>query len=458
MYRSTFVVLLAFSIFPTVRLAADEAPRPNFVVMIADDVSPEDHGCYGHPHIRTPYLDALAADGLRFTRAFLTISSCSPSRASILTGRYPHNTGAGELHQALPAEQVMISKVLREAGYYTAAAGKWHLGNSAKGQFDRVAEGGGPSGCGDWVNVLRERPKDKPFFLWLASFDAHRGYSRNAIEKPHGREDVIVPPFLPDEPEVRDDLALYYDEISRLDGFVGQVREELAQQGVAENTVVVYLADNGRPFPRCKTNLYDSGLQTPLLVAWPKGIEPAACERVVSSLDLVPTFAELAGVKRPESFEGESLAPLFKDPEQAVRKYAFGEHNWHDYQAHERSVRGERFLYIRNAFPEFNGSPPADAVNSPTYRVMLELSKNGDLPPEQAGPITAPRPAEEFYDCEADPHQLRNLIDDPEHAETLKHMRSVLDDWIKQTGDRVPAKPTPDKFHRWTGKRLGANG
>ena len=163
-------------------VAADS--RPNFIIMIADDVSPEDIGAYGHPHIRTPNIDAMARDGMRFDAAFLTCSSCSPSRCSINTGRYPHATGAAELHQPLPEAQVTFAELLKQAGYYTAAAGKWHMGPHAKRGYDKVTEGGGPSGCEAWVKTLQDRPRDKPFFLWLASFDAHRGYAKNTIARP----------------------------------------------------------------------------------------------------------------------------------------------------------------------------------------------------------------------------------------------------------------------------------
>ncbi|MEZ6068226.1 MAG: sulfatase-like hydrolase/transferase [Planctomycetaceae bacterium] len=138
------------------------AERPNFVVFIADDMAWDDCGAYGHPHVRTPNIDRLAREGMRFDRAYLTCSSCSPSRCSILTGRYPHNTGAGELHLPLPIEQRLFPTALREAGYYTAAAGKWHLGNAVKDQLDEVREGGGPGGEAYWEPLLEDRPRDRP--------------------------------------------------------------------------------------------------------------------------------------------------------------------------------------------------------------------------------------------------------------------------------------------------------
>lgn len=434
-------------------LARAESDRPNFIVIIADDVGWNDLGCYGHETIRTPNLDRMAVEGIRFETAWLTCSSCSPSRCSIMTGRYPHSTGAAELHMPLPADQIVFAGLLKDAGYYTASAGKWHLGEAAKKNFDLIV-GGSPSGCEKWVQTLRDRPRDKPFFCWFASFDAHRGYQKNAIPKPHQESDAVVPPFLPDNEATRGDLAMYYDEITRLDDYTGKVLAELDSQGVRDNTLILFLSDNGRPFPRCKTTLYDSGVRTPLIAYWPKRIKPASSGSLVSSVDIAPTILQLAGLEPGPSFQGKSFVSVLQDPRQQARRYAFAEHNWHDYQAHERAVRSERFIYIRNAFPELPGTPPADAVRSPTYESMQKLHAVGELSPEQRGCFEKPRPAEELYDVRNDPHCLTNLAGKSTHAETLKQMRGVLDRWIERTGDSVPDNPTPDWFDRTTGKRI----
>jgi N-sulfoglucosamine sulfohydrolase len=183
---------------------AADAPPPNVVLIIADDMAWDDCGAYGNPKVRTPHIDRLAREGMRFDRAFVTASSCSPSRSSILTGRYPHNTEAEELHWPLPPEQVTFVEKLKASGYWTAAAGKWHLGNAIKDRFHVVreagasgfqlgtgknvqarmsAEGSGAaqSGCDQWVPALRDRPRDKPFFLWLAALDPHRDYQPGTI-------------------------------------------------------------------------------------------------------------------------------------------------------------------------------------------------------------------------------------------------------------------------------------
>ncbi len=428
--------------------------RPNFIVIVADDLGWNDLGCYGHQAIRTPNVDRLAAEGLRFTHAFLTCSSCSPTRCSIMTGRYPHSTGAKELHQPLPADQVVFGGLLKQGGYYTASAGKWHLGAAAKANFDTVV-GGGPSGCEKWVETLQNRPKDKPFFMWLAAFDPHRGYQPNTIPDPHEPEDAMVPPFLPDVAETRQDLALYYDEVARMDGYIGRVLDELERQCVADNTFVLFLSDNGRPFPRCKTTLYDSGVKTPLVVRWPGKVRPrSVCDSLVSVIDIAPTIVELAGLEVSSTFQGESFSSLLGRPQGSIREHVFAEHNWHDYQAHERSVRSKKYLYIRNAFPDLQCTPPADAVRSITFQAMRKRRDADELSPEQVGCFAAPRAGEELYDVQRDPYQLLNVAADPKYAKVLAQMRAVHERWRRETRDEIPAKPTPDQFDRETGRRL----
>jgi arylsulfatase A-like enzyme len=425
--------------------------RPNFLIFIADDMACDDCGAYGHQTIRTPNLDRLARDSLRFDRAFLTCSSCSPSRSSIMTGRYPHNTGAEQLHWPLPADQVTFGQLLRKAGYWTTAVGKWHLGEPAKAGFDRVLPR-----VDQMVATLRDRPRDKPFLMWAAFNDPHRPYEANAIPRPHRPEDVVVPPYLPDVPETRKDLAMYYDEITRLDGVVGEVLAELDRQKAADDTFVLFLSDNGRPFPRCKTTVYDSGIRTPFLVRFPGRVKPGStCNRLVSSIDIAPTLLDLAGLPRANTFQGKSIVPLLKDPAgPPVREYLFAEHNWHDFDDHGRAVRSERFKYIRNYYTEVPGTPPADAVRSLTFQAMRQLRDQKKLTPEQMNSFVKPRPAEELYDTEADPHELRNLATDPKYAEVRDRMRAVLAAWEKETSDGVPAVRTPDEFDRETGERL----
>jgi len=390
--------------------------------LIADDVSRDDCGAFGHPHIRTPHIDSLAGQGMRFTRAFVTASSCSPSRASILTGRYPHATGAYQLHTPLPPNQLTFGKLLRDNGYYVAAAGKWHLGDAAAQAFDSVRQKPGL-----WLDTLQQRPKDRPFCLWLGFFDAHRPFDRHAVSPEHQPSDAVVPPYLPDIPETRSELAAYYDEISRMDTEIGRLLDELERQQAAANTVVVFLGDNGRPFPRCKTTVYDSGLLTPLIIRSPQRVHAGVtCDSLVSTLDLAPTVVELAAIPQPATFQGHSLSRLFADPAATVRDAVFAERNWHDYDEHGRSVRTTRWKYIRNGITDTPATPPSDIVRGTTFQAMRRLRDQNRLSPEQRACFVVPRPAEELYDLSADPDELHNLSANPKFSRTLAEMRSAL--------------------------------
>jgi N-sulfoglucosamine sulfohydrolase len=313
-------------------LAAD-AQRPNVIIFIADDVSWNDYGCYGNAAARTPNIDRLAAGGIRFDAAYLTASSCSPSRSSIITGRYPHNNGkAAELHQPISLHLPWFPELLREAGYYTALSGKNHMSTTKPkaGQkprpkaFDLIDAGrakGNSGGHANWVKITEERPKDQPFFFWFASYDAHRDWDGDGqwdelrYGPKHRPEDVIVPPFLSDDSETRDDLASYYNEVTRFDHYIGEVTATLQKQGALDNTLIFVLADNGRPFPRAKTRLHDSGMKTALVAHWPQGIQQpgSASSSIVSVIDLAPTILGAAGAPTADSMQGVNLAPIFRN-------------------------------------------------------------------------------------------------------------------------------------------------
>jgi len=418
--------------------------RPNFVFILADDVSWNDLGCYGNPGIKTPHLDRLAQEGLRFQNAYMVTSSCSPSRCSMITGRYPHNHGAPELHTELPLDQVTFPQLLRDAGYHTVLSGKNHMGDVRRA-FDLISGGKGPGKEEDWVDQLRNRPKDKPFFCWFASTDAHRDWQFNEDAPRYAPEAVTVPPYLYDSPKTREDFAGHYHEISRLDHYVGAVRAELERQEVLDNTYLVFCADNGRPFPRCKTRLYDSGLKTPLLVYAPGRVRAEVAAGLVSSIDLAPTFLELAGVTVPETVQGVSFNALLRDPSATSRDVVFAEHNWHVFQAHERMVRCGNQVYIRNAWPERQNLCVESIAQYPAGEELWAAEARGELKPQQRDIFIVPRAAEELYVLEADPEQMNNEVENPDHAEVLHHLRRLLDQWIEETGDTIPEKPTGDR-------------
>lgn len=445
--------------------------KPNVVIMIADDISYNDFGCYGHPTLKTPNIDNLAKGGIRFTNAFLTASSCSPSRCSIITGRYPHNTGAAELHSPLPDKSIVFPQLLKDNGYYTAHAGKWHLGSSsmtpkgvAVNAFDvcggSAYDGGGPSGSERWVERLKKRPTDKPFFMWFAAHDAHRGWDNKINGERYSEKDVLLPPYVVDNLKTRKDFAKYYNEVTRFDDYVGKVVKELKSQGVFENTMIIVMADNGRPFPRDKTRLYDSGIKTPLVISFPNYMKKSGVvsESLVSTIDIASTILKAADIKSGKSFMGKSFLKLLNNPEKEINKYVYAEHNWHDYMAHERMVRSKEHLYIFNRLISVNNVGAIDVMRGAAGVSLKEGFKNNTLNKFQKQMFNIPQPKEEFYLCNEDKLQLNNRVNDPEFKNCVKKMRKALLKWQKKTNDIIPQKFTQDWYHRETCKPLPEKG
>lgn len=443
-------ILFILCLLSAISLKA-QTEKPNVIIMIADDVSWDDIGCYGNSQVNTPHMDALAEQGLMFTNAYLTISSCSPSRNSIMTGRYPHNTGAAELHTEPPIDFQAFPELLRKEGYYSLQAGKFHMGAYAERAFDviyRKPEETGDGGEKFWLKGLQERPKDQPFFMWLAAYDAHRVWGPNEFSGTH-KADSLKPPFyLVDGNETRKDLAQYYDEIYRFDHYVGQVVEELRRQEVFEHTLIIIMADNGRPFPHSKTRVNDRGLKTPFLISWPERItqKGESCEALISAIDIAPTILAVADVDIPQAIQGVSFEDVLDSPQSDFRTHIFGEHNWHDYEAHERMVRNERYMYILNSRPNTPQMGPADAVQSPSHKELNQLRAQGKLSPIQADIFMLPRPQEELYDLQTDPQQLVNVASVPSYETALIEMRKTLKEWMEQTGDDIPAFLTEDWY------------
>ena len=457
-----FTTLITLPFICVGLLAESSTQRPNVVLIIADDIS-SDFSCFGG-QVETPHIDGLAAGGVRFDNAYVTASSCSPSRNSMITGRYPHNTGAPELHMNLPEGQFMFPQALKEAGYYTVLSGKWHMGEATRPAFDLLDAAhypDDPTGAVNWIQILQERPKDQPFFLWYSALDAHRPWEADAEATPHDPATLNLPVGIPDTPIARADFASYCDEVRRFDRYVGAVVAELKAQAVFENTLILVLADNGRPFPRSKTTLYDNGMQTPLVVHWPAGKFKAGSvsESLVSSIDLAPAILEAAGLPLAAQLQGHSLLPICRDPEVETREFLFGERNWHVQRACGRLVRQRDWVYMRDYTP---GSYSFQMVNHKdgSYAELLRLQAEDQLSAAEAEVFSTDRPEELLFNVVEDPKQLNNLAANPEHQQTLQTLRRALDNWQARTGDSIPEleQMTPDRHDRDTFERLYPGG
>ncbi len=430
--------------------------RPNVVLLISDDQGIDQSGCYGNNVIRTPNLDALAAEGVRFTQAFTTAASCSPSRSSILTGLYPHQNGqyglAHRAHHFRLFEWVeTLPTLLHRSGYRTGVVGKLHVEPRSQSVFDFTAPGRELMGnrnvakMAEYAGRFISSCGDQPFFLLVGFSDPHR--TRNGFAndrdypgvRPVGYDpgELPVPRFLPDWPEVREELAEMYEAVTRMDIGVGMILEKLTELGKADNTLVIYVSDNGIPFPGAKTNIYDAGVRLPMIVRAPGvGKSGTTCNALVSFVDIVPTILEWTGVPGPEyTLPGRSLLPLLRGEKQPERDVVFLSHSFHEVTMYYpmRGVRTQRYKYIQNLAWELEFPFASDLFRSKTWQAVLERRS------QRFGVRTTEaylrRPAEELYDLEQDPDEVHNLANDTAHGTVLQDLRERLEAMRKRTSD-----------------------
>ena len=327
---------------------------------------------------------------------------------------------------------------------------KTHYGPNGDAQFDWYGKA-----VSEFPAFLDEAG-ERPFFCWVGFRDAHRPYRDGAIDEPHAAEDAVVPPYLADTSETRADLARYYDEIARMDGDIGAMVAELKRRGRFDDTIVIFFADNGMPFPRAKGSLYDSGIGTPMVISWPDRVAAGAVhEGLASVVDLAPTLLEAAGLPIPAEMQGHSMMPAFLDPTRPGHDAVFSERNWHNCDEHMRSVRTDRYKLIRNAYLDVPLGQPSDVSGSPSWNSLLDHRESGTLTPAQAEQFRAPRPAVELYDLASDPDELHNLAGRSEYADVLTELDALLDRWASATGDYPPAyRRRADNTDRVTGVKF----
>lgn len=423
------------------------------LLLVADDLGMQ-VGCYGDAVVRTPHIDGLAARGVRFTHAFTAVSSCSPSRATLYTGLYPHQSGQYGL--AHPPNNVhalhsvkSLPRLLRDAGCRTGIVGKVHVLPDEAYPFDARLPGG-TDGPRDVAAVAEQARRfiagcgNAPFLLVIGFSDPHRAAKGFGNDKSYPKveparcdpKDVRVPPWLPDAPDTREDLADYYQSIGRLDRGVGLVLEALEASGRAERTLVIFLSDNGPPFPGSKTTLYEPGIRLPLIVGAPslkrRGIANAA---MVSWVDIAPTILDWEGVKPPGGLPGRSFLPILEEETPAGWDAVFASHVFHEITMYYpmRAIRTRGHKYILNLAHGLEFPFASDLFGSRTWQAVLR-----DKPPALgARPIEAflRRPREELYDLEKDPLEAVNVVADPAYADVLSDLRARLRRWQEETRD-----------------------
>jgi len=419
--------------------------RPNVLWITCEDISPI-LGCYGDPRAITPNLDRLAAEGVRYTGAFSVASVCSPGRSCLVTGVYPTSLGTQHLRSVLPLPESIrcFPEYLRGAGYYCT--------NNVKEDYNFKT----PPGSWDESSRQahwRKRAAGQPFFSVFNLTTTHQGQirlpdeafaKRTARLSPDERHDpaqVSLPPYYPDTPIVRRDVARLYDLVTAMDKQAGDILGQLAADGLADETIVFFYSDHGSGLPRHKRWLYDSGIQVPLVVRFPEKLrrwapgEPGtAIDRLVSFVDFVPTVLSLTGVEIPDYMEGHAfLGPRAGEP----REHVFAVRDRVD-EVYEmsRAVRDRRYKYIRNYLPHRPVMQYSTfSEKTPTRREIRRLATEGKLAGATAILAAPIKPAEELYDTQADPHEIRNLADSPEHVAILARMRGVHRRWMLETHD-----------------------
>ena len=408
--------------------------KPNIVFLLSDDHSVPDMGCYGNRAVTTPNLDNLARQGMRFNKCYVACPQCSPSRASILTGRPPHTTGASKLHAPALPEFIDIIELFKKANYYTAAYRKVHQDLIQK-KFDAYYNDNEPL-----TTFFSNRPKNKPFFLWFGSREPHRPYGPGKFSPPHKPEDVIVPNYLPDTPKVRQDLAYYYDGIAKFDKDCGQILDLLQKNGLFNNTIVVVSGDNGLPFPRAKASLYEAGVNVPLLIRWPgRVMANTVSNELVSFYDFPATWLELAGIKIPETFEGISLVPYLTGQTNYIpRDYAFIERNWHDTWVPMRGLVTDNYKLIINYRTERGYTPSLDLYESDSFQEIMRLGKSGELSGNLEWYLNKKTPLFELYDLKKDPGEWNNVADNPSYKTIRDELLEAVSKWMFETNDFLP--------------------
>lgn len=415
------------------------ADRPNVLWILAEDLGPQ-LGCYSYPLVRTPHLDRLAGEGLRFTQAHTTGPVCSASRSAFNTGLYQTSIGAHH-HRShrqdgyrLPEGVRLITDRFREAGYFTAnvleiaegvrGAGKTDLNFTAEKPFDGT----------HWS----QRRTGQPFFAQVNFRETHKGPAFVEARKQKELIDpaqVPLPPYYPDHPVVRDEVANYLDAVNLLDRKVGVLLRELDRDKLLENTVMFFFGDNGRCLLRGKQWLYDAGTHVPLMVRWPGVLKPASVrEDPVIALDITAASLAAAGIALPRYFHGR---PLFGERLQP-REYVVTARDRCDMTVDRiRAVRDRRYKYIRNFMPERPYTQFNEYIEKqyPTLRVLQELHTQGKLNAVQELFMQARKPPVEFYDTVADPHEVNNLASSPKHQALVRRFGGILDRWMEETRD-----------------------
>ncbi len=419
--------------------AAGPVKSPNFLLIIADDCTCRDLGVYGG-QAKTPHLDKLAREGMKFTRCFQAAPMCSPTRHCLYTGLYPVKSGAYPNHTMAYDWVKSIAQYLQASGYTAHLSGKTHIAPKSVFSFEYsgLKSDNNPDPAVFSAVLKSSSANGKPFLFIAASHEPHSPWTKGdpSVYPPAS---LKLPPVYADTPETRADFSKYLAEITYFDSQVGELVDLLDRSDQNDNTLVVVLSEQGNSFPFAKWTCYDAGLQSACIVRWPGKVKPASeSAALVEYVDIVPTFLEAADLQRPDILDGRSFLSVLKGESLTHKTHVFGLqttrgiNNGSDFFG-VRSVRSDRYLYIRNLAPDavFKNA----ATRDPVFKSWQRVADEGNSTARQLVHDYQYRPAEELYDCQADSWNRTNLIADAKLVAVCTELRVKLDCWMKQQGD-----------------------
>jgi uncharacterized sulfatase len=437
MNRRQFLGAAAATLACTTRVPAAQATtKPNILFIIGDDMSWHDCGAWGSKQVRTPNIDKLAREGVRFTRCFAATAMCSPLRQTIYTGLFPVRSGAYPNHAVVRPGIRSVGHYLGELGYAVAISGKRHYGPPDSYPMTKL---------GDKIDYKQMEGflaanKDRPFALFVCSNEPHSPWNQGDRTQ-YPPEQIELPPYLVDTPEMRASMSRYFAEITFLDGQLGRTLQILEATGRAKDTLVVFCSEQGSSFAHGKWTLYDVGLRSDIIARWPGRIAPGTTnEAMIQHCDLLPTWMELAGAKPPATLDGRSFAAALLGKTQKHRDVVFGVHTTRGIIDGSdcypiRSVRDDRYKYIRNLNAKVKFSNVVTQKGGEHFQSWREKAKTD---PDAAAKVRAyeQRPEEELYDLREDPWELKNVAADPALASVKQRLGKRLQAWMDQQGDR----------------------
>ena len=434
---------------PRVLIAREKRPKPDIVLFISDDHGWADSGAYGDKYVRTPNIDRLARESMRFTHAFAASPLCTPSRCVIQTGLMPHRNGGHKFDTPISDGIRTMPRYFKAMGYYTVHIGKFHHAPRKQFPYDLVQNSEAKA-----AEFLAGYKKSKPLLLVVCTRPPHTPWVKNTTYDP---KKITLPPNYVDTPETRSDRANYYSDVTRMDSILGDVLDAVDKHRSKADTLFIYTSDQGANWPFEKWCLYDGGLRVPFIVRRPGKVTPASVtDAMVSLADILPTLIDAAGGDRPKDIDGRSFMSVIDGKTQKHREAVFGTHTGNDNggpgianHCPARTVRTAAHRYILNLQPHRTFTTHITGCRRgphylPFWASWVRKAKT-DAKARQIVQAYQHRAAEELYDLRTDPREMHNLADSPEHSKLIGSMRKLLVEWCKQQNDTVAWKRLTEK-------------